>query len=453
MSAHGEDGVNNSSEGGFLVEVFKKLEEVLKNYPLCNMCLGRLFSKYGMGLSNWERGAALKTVLAMKLHAEYSKGTISIDEFRRIAINAGEGVLLTYRRLYQGEELKPYKCYICENHLTQDLIISIAKEVCKELSAYSPRTFLIGVVLDVAIHEKELEIVVKHSLLSAESVKRELKREIGKLVKSICSLEPDFEKPEALAIVYLNRDFTYKVKINPAPVYLKGVYWKLGRRVSHVPWYTSSGTRKYPLSVQDSAETLLAPLFDAKKVIIHAAGREDVDARMLGTGRQLVIELKEPRVRNIEIARLNEVSSKVLAKLPVKLELSSYASKRDIRLIKELSKRKRKVYRLLIYSPTEPVNDTDLRYLEDYFKSRVVKQLTPMRILRRKKEREKTRKVYEVRTFKISQHLFEALVFCDGGLYVKELVHCDQGRTSPCFASVLGKHVIPLELDVLYVEE
>lgn len=442
-------------EGGderFLVDLIKRVEEVLRNYPLCNTCLGRLFSKYGMGISNFERGLSLKTILAMKLHVEYLKGVLPVDDFRKLAVNAGEGVLSTYLRLHQVEKLTPANCYVCGGRLTSELISNVAREVCKELSAYSPRTFLIGIVIDNTLQEKELEILMKHGLLTAESMKRELKREVGKLVKTLCFLEPDFEKPDALAVVHLNSDFTYKITVQPAPVYIKGVYWKLGRRISHVPWFTTSGGRRYSLSIQDAAEALLTPLFKASKVIIHAAGREDVDARMLGTGRHLVVELKEPKVRSIEITHLNEASSDRLAGYPIKMEFLGYASKKDVRLVKELSKKKRKLYRLLVYSPTEPLTDDELKYLEDFFRNRVIKQLTPTRILRRKKEREKTRRVYEVKTLKVSSNIFEVLVFCDGGLYVKELVHCDQGRTSPCFSDVLGKRVIPLELDVLYVE-
>jgi len=53
----------------------------------------------------------------------------------------------------------------------------------------------------------------------------------------------------------------------------------------------------------------------------------------------------------------------------------------------------------------------------------------------------------------VSNRVFEALIHCDGGLYVKELVHGDNGRTTPSFSEYLGKKLIPFELDVVYVED
>jgi tRNA pseudouridine synthase 10 len=42
-------------------------------------------------------------------------------------------------------------------------------------------------------------------------------------------------------------------------------------------------------------------------------------------------------------------------------------------------------------------------------------------------------------------------ILCEGGLYVKELMSGDSGRTSPSLAEILGVEVVPLALDVLAV--
>ncbi|HIP57312.1 MAG TPA: tRNA pseudouridine(54/55) synthase Pus10, partial [Ignisphaera aggregans] len=47
----------------------------------------------------------------------------------------------------------------------------------------------------------------------------------------------------------------------------------------------------------------------------------------------------------------------------------------------------------------------------------------------------------------------EALIKCEGGLYVKELVSGDQGRTTPSFSEVLGTEALCVELDVVYVQK
>ena len=45
----------------------------------------------------------------------------------------------------------------------------------------------------------------------------------------------------------------------------------------------------------------------------------------------------------------------------------------------------------------------------------------------------------------------EMRVHCQGGLYIKELITGDEGRTSPSVAEILDVKAKPLELDVLEV--
>jgi len=60
--------------------------------------------------------------------------------------------------------------------------------------------------------------------------------------------------------------------------------------------------------------------------------------------------------------------------------------------------------------------------------------------------------VYELAWRLISAHVFELFVRCQGGLYVKEFIHGDGGRTAPSVAEVLNSYLEVLELDVLSVE-
>ena len=45
------------------------------------------------------------------------------------------------------------------------------------------------------------------------------------------------------------------------------------------------------------------------------------------------------------------------------------------------------------------------------------------------------------------------LIKCQGGLYVKELIHGDDDRTKPNISSVIGKKIVRIELDVVNIEE
>ena len=47
------------------LDILRKSIEILKTYPLCDYCLGRQFASIGSGLTNLERGRAIKTMLFM----------------------------------------------------------------------------------------------------------------------------------------------------------------------------------------------------------------------------------------------------------------------------------------------------------------------------------------------------------------------------------------------------
>jgi len=80
---------------------------------------------------------------------------------------------------------------------------------------------------------------------------------------------------------------------------VQGRYIKLHRRVSQTPWFLADGpnTLKAITSVQDEISKCLSPLFEPAEgtVYLHAAGREDIDVRMLGSGRPYVFELVNPK--------------------------------------------------------------------------------------------------------------------------------------------------------------
>jgi len=422
------------------------VEKALSKHPLCDHCLGRLFAKYGVGLNNRERGFSLKTMLGFKLYDDYLSKKVGRESLLALAENSGEPLTRMFQKLFT-ESVNPKKCFICGGRISDEWLDSIAEAVYKKLREASITRFIIGVKLSNKLREKELSLVVETGFTRAESLKNEIKREVGKRVMIKYGLMPEFEKPEATAIVKVNEDLDYRVELLITPIMLKGVYNKRGRNISHVPWFTKQGGRRYPLSIQEYLESRLTIPFKAKKVKIHAAGREDVDARTLGPGRPLVIEIVEPLVRSYDIETVNELIRSDL----VEVRVREPASRRDVEFLKQTSRERRKVYRLLVVSPT-PLSEAQLSELEAYFRNISIQQRTPIRILARKKDVLRVRKVYEVKTKQVSFTSFEALVYCDGGLYVKELVHCDQGRTNPCFASILNTELKPVELDVLYIE-
>jgi tRNA pseudouridine synthase 10 len=60
-----------------------------------------------------------------------------------------------------------------------------------------------------------------------------------------------------------------------------------------------------------------------------------------------------------------------------------------------------------------------------------IKQQTPLRVLHRRADLIREKYIYEVKVKKVSLKRAELEIRCQGGLYVKELVSGDEGRTTP----------------------
>ena len=77
-------------------------------------------------------------------------------------------------------------------------------------------------------------------------------------------------------------------------------------------------------------------------------------------------------------------------------------------------------------------------------------QRTPLRVLKRRADLTRMRSAQLV-VRQVEGNEMELDVRAESGTYIKELVHSDEGRTSPSVAGVLGKKCEVLWLDVMQV--
>lgn len=417
-------------------ELLDKALKALLNYPLCDRCLGRLFAKYGLELSNSERGKALKTLIAMNIHKELSdSSTLSREDLMKVAENGGSPISDLVRH-YVGP-IKVKKCYICGNKL--DVLINELTVKCLDLLKDREfKSLLIGVEKNSIYEEKEKEVASMLGLDSWESVRREIKREVGKRLHLITNTEPDFREPDVLLVLNLD---TQEVKVRSSHIFLKGYYLKLGRHISQRWWYSKNGSLRYKASIEGVAEKLVS-VFLGDSVLIHAAGREDSDARMLGSGRPLIIEVVNPRKREFRLEKVNDA----LRDEWVKIKIHDISSPEELEEVKKA--RKPKIYRVVAYVP-EGLSEEELKKVEVELSNTVVYQKTPRRVLKRKKDVLRRRRIHTLITRMLSRHLIELVIVCESGLYVKEVITGDEGRTNPSVSSLLGKESLPVFLDVL----
>lgn len=425
-------------------DVLSKAMQLLTKYPLCNNCLGRLFGDLARGFSNHKRGEALKIVVLMEVYRKFIEGLISEELLRNIASNIGYLASRSLAELGLPTSNAPSKCFICGYKILEEKLWDWAKRASEYVRKYNARSFLIGVCKGSSIEEREEEIACEFGLKYYESIRNEIKREVGKKVQEITGTVPEFSRPDIVLVIDVEKD---SINVKPMPIYIKGWYWKLGRRISQSKWILWDGSKKYPLSVEEVLESI-KDIVGAKDVVLHASGREDVDVRMLGTGRPFIVELKEPATYRFDLRVLEEKANSSSRYVCFRFE--GEASRKDIRLIKIEKARKTKVYKALVVVE-KSVSEEELRGLEEYFRNKVIRQRTPRRVLHRRPDVERQRRVYEVKTRLLTDKVFEALIECEGGLYVKELISGDDGRTRPSFTSYLGAKAICVELDVVAV--
>ena len=79
--------------------------------------------------------------------------------------------------------------------------------------------------------------------------------------------------------------------------------------------------------------------------VLHGSGREDIDARMIGTGRPFVLEIECPKKRLMDIAALESLINES-AQGRVSVTLSRWCGRDDVETIK--SNKAHKKYRILV---------------------------------------------------------------------------------------------------------
>ncbi|MEM0351396.1 MAG: tRNA pseudouridine(54/55) synthase Pus10 [Sulfolobales archaeon] len=424
------EGLTNRWEN--LSKVMEAALRVLTKYPLCDRCLGRLFARLGRGLDNADRGRAIKTLLLMFL----TEIQLSEDELKNLTTS----IRLSLPAESKLQLDRTGTCYICGTKL-DEIILELGEEALKLLRGEQREfsSFLVGVEAGSMYEKRELEVIGVLGLDTWESIRREVKRLVGKYISKELSIPPSFSNPDILVVLNLE---SREVSIKTFPLLLRGRYVKTGRFISQMPWFRKDGTRKYKLSVYETCRSVLE-IFGGKNLVLHAAGREDADARVLGDGRPVVIEVKDPIRRSLPSTYPPEIN---LSSEPwTHVIIHGKTTREYVRAIK--TRPTKKTYRIVAIVP-EGLSE------EDVFKvlslsNRVIYQRTPTRVLSRRKDVVRRKRVYEVRVNLVSKYLLEALIKVDGGLYVKELVDGDNGRTTPSFFEVIGKHIKVVMLDVL----
>jgi len=406
-------------------------------------------------MNDQKRGETLKLLLTMKNHKLALSGKkTGFSTLRVLAANGSFDMATEILHKMRKRARKKRECYLCQGLFKS--VDTLVEKALEMLEDYEYTTFLVGIELPTAVEEKEDEFKASFEVEYGESMRNEFSRDIGKKIAAVTKKPAEYKKPDVVVLV---RPFTGEVILQSNPLYIRGAYKKLVRGIPQSMWLCRScggegcpkcnGTGKmYSESVE---EIIAGPLLEktgGEDVAFHAAGREDVDARMLGTGRPFIMEVKKPRKRFIDLQSLTGLINKQ-ARGKVEVLNLRFASKDDIRRLKKAEASK-KMYKVLVDFDRD-VSDEELETIKKTLANAVIHQKTPLRVLHRRADLVREKYIYETQIKRLAPNRAEMKIRCQGGLYIKELVSGDEGRTVPSVASIIKVEAKPLDLDVLKV--
>ena len=397
--------------------ILKKSMEILGEHILCDHCLGRQFGKISTS-TNQRRGQVIRNLLKV-INPDINN---SIDS--------------------------QMPCFICDNIFERtDFILNILNP------DFEFNSFHAGTKVPEEIIKKEEMLKEKYGLEYQESIKQELNRELGKKIGSIIGKEFKREKEDVTILIH---PYGPKIEYTINPIFIYGRYNKLLRGIPQTKWLCRKckgrgcpRCNRTGKMYDESVEELISPLFvnEAKGIdsSFHGAGREDIDVLMLGNGRPFVLEIKSPKIREIDLQKLEVEVNKVNEK-KIRISNLCFVDKDLVEKIKNTHLRK--IYHAEIDAC---LTDEEKEKIEEFFNDKEIYQETPNRVIHRRADKTRIRKVYKVRAS--NENCTSLEIYCDGGLYIKELISSDEGRTNPSIAEVLGKNVNCVLLDVISIEE
>ncbi|KAK7828375.1 putative trna pseudouridine synthase pus10 [Quercus suber] len=207
------------------------------------------------------------------------------------------------------------------------------------------------------------------------------------------------------------------------PIYFGGRYLKYSRNVSQTGWIIDD-ERMGEASVEEIIGSNIQTLCQGDNYKFHAAAGEDIDVRMLGSGRPFLVEVQNAR----------QIPSEAFVR-----KIETYINNLENKLV--------------------GVKNLEVVGIEGWTMMRegeAEKQGTPIRVLHRRSplQREKIIHWLEMKIERISgsSQYFLLHLCTQAGTYIKEFVHGDLGRTHPSIGSILGCRAEILQLDVTDVK-
>ncbi len=285
-------------------------------------------------------------------------------------------------------------------------------------------------------------------------LKHSLQGELNKVIEVKGKKRIEFYDPHAVLLINFNKR---KILLRLSPVFVYGRYSKFSRKIAQTEyfcnkcygrgcWYCKDTGHFSEESVEQLVGNFFKEEFRAKDIILHGAGREDLDVLMLGKGRPFIMEIISPEKR---FADLSALEKKVNLGLEGDVSVNSlkFSSKSEVAPLKDNPHEK--IYKALVQTQN-PIDSHKLGQLV-LDKEMAVLQKTPSRVEKRRAVLERKKNVTLLEAELIDSSHFNLTLRTSHGTYVKEFISGDGEKTTPSVSSLLSVPCACVQLDVLEI--
>jgi len=400
-----------------ILEIAKK---TIKKYQLCDNCIGRLFREFNKEVSNKQKGVSIRNKLKF------------------------------------DKKVSPNDCWLCEGLINE--IPHFASLISEVLKNYEFTTFLVGSKVDDDIiqREKDLWDLIESKDSESESIKMEINREVGKILEENLKKTVDFKTPDIMAVVDTSYDV---VNLQIKSIFIYGRYKKLERGFPQTKWFCkfcrgigckacNYKGKLYDSSIEELISKEALVLSKGSDASFHGSGREDIDALMLGNGRPFVLEIKNPKIRNIDLSIYKKTTNNNAEK---KIEVNNLRFTNGEEIVRIKSTEFNKTYKIIVESE-KPLNKEKLKEVARLLQGKTIRQMTPTRVSHRRALIVRERKIYNCDIESVEGNIAKIKIETESGMYIKELISGDNGKTIPNLSDMIGIPCIVKELDVTEIK-
>jgi tRNA pseudouridine synthase 10 len=349
-------------------EVIKETRKILREYQLCDYCLGRMFA------------SRLRLVSHKRLG----------EKIRRII-----------------KQSNPKSCYLCKNFMPElgvflNKILDISKE-------YEFSTFLIGAILQPSILDRDDIVRSKLKLRGIAGIKSDITREMGKKFGKKTKTKVDYQNPDIVFTIDFKKD---QCEVKPKALILQGRYTKKTRGIPQKQESCKRCDGKgcfmcnfHGISEFNSVEGKIAKFlfekFGAQQAKMTWIGGEDESSLVLGNGRPFFVKLINPHKRKITMPKKITLEGLSILNLRKVSKIPTDQIKFRTHVLLEISTEK----------DLDPKALNVLEGLKDMFVS-----------INENSTWKNQKRIYDVKIKKIDRRSFTILVECDGGIPLKRFV-------------------------------